>query len=64
MVFKKEVETNFEVENRENNSDEKVRGYTLDEFVDKNSPLRELFREFPNRPHFGYVFPQFQMELI
>lgn len=37
MVVEEEVEKNSEAKKNEDTSEEEVRGYTLDQFMDKNS---------------------------
>lgn len=40
MAVEKEVEKNPEGEKSENNIDDEVKGHTLYQFIDKNSPFR------------------------
>lgn len=50
VVVEKEVEKDSEGEKSENNGDEKVRGYTLDQFIGKNSSFRRTKEEIMNEP--------------
>lgn len=48
LVVENEVEKNSEGEKSENNSDNEVKRYTLDQFIDKNPPFRRTKKHILN----------------
>lgn len=64
VVVDKEVENNSEGGKSEGTNDGEVRGYTFDQFIEKNSPFRRTKKQILNEPNLDildYIEPPYSI---